>query len=463
MDELNLVAKELFNKIRNRFSNLTIADENLKTTLDPEKARFYYFQFEKDGKSLGHINISLINNMLKIYYDRNIDKFLDPTDKRSWFDYLKNLRMFAKSNYPTIKSFDVRDIDKSGLNIKDLMHVKSTDTTKNKNEVSESKRYGTSKSSYENLDNVRIISRHKKPIVDYSDPSARSRNIETFYIENSEGERFKLPEGTTLNGARVFARHVKNGGNLHDDFGKHITKIVSEMKSLKTFVRNMRGRTFEDVETNQMIESAINYYGKLQSDLFTIRSQRGYEQYKKIWTPDLDEEDSSIDLDQLKERFVKRIFDDRLMNALPVVKKAYDADVGNIGKEFESWANDVIEDMSADVNTMSPTPKSSNDMEFDSEFDTDVEETDLSSLLDKNNFDYTQTDGTFYFTSREELERAKDIIAEYDPKMEFPEMEVRNDNDGTYGSSTFDRDLPNGKGVMEGDLLNLRYLAGLTK
>lgn len=459
MEELDLVAKELFNKIRNRFSDLSIADENLKNTLDPDKARYYYFDFQRDGKSLGHVNISIINNTLKVYYDRNIDRFLDPSDKREWFDYLKNLRMFAKSNYPTIKSFDVRDIDKSGLNIKDLIHIKSTDTTKSKNEVSESKRYGTSKSSYENLDNVKIIARHNKPILDDSDPAARSRNISTFYIENGDGERFKLPEGTTLNGARVFARHVKNGGTLYDDFGNHITKIVSEMRALKTFVRNMRGRTFEDVETNQMIESAVNYYGKLHRDLFTLRSQRGYEQYKDLWTPEADLDTSDVDLNELKERFVKRIFDDRLMNALPIVKRAYESDIGGIGKEFESWANDMLEDMSVDVNTMSPTPK----QPVDDEFDTETENSGLTDLLDENNFDYKFIDGIFYFTSKEELERAKDIMAEQDPSMKFPPMKVRNDNSGSYGSSTFDRELSNGKGVMESDLLSIKHLAGLAK
>jgi hypothetical protein len=386
---------------------------------------------------------------------------LDQSDKRAWFDYLKDLRQFAKSNYPTIKSFDVRDIDKSGLNVKDLVHIKSTDSTKNKNDVSESKRYGTTRSSYENLDNVRIISRHKKPIIDDSDPAVRSRNIEVFYVENGEGERFKLPEGTTLNGARVFARHVKNSGSLYDDFGKHITKIVSEMQSLKTFVRNMRGRTFEDVETSQMVESAINYYGKLHRDLFTLRSQRGYEQYKSLWTPELDETEHNIDLNELKERFVKRIFDDRLMNALPVVKKAYDAEVNNIGKEFESWANGMLEDASADVNAISPTPRKSQDIDY--EFDDDVEESSVTELLNDNNFDYQFIGGVYYFSSKQELERAKDIIAEHDPTAKFPPMKVRNTDSDTYGSSTFDRELPNGKGVLESELLSLRHLAGLAK
>jgi hypothetical protein len=88
--------------------------------------------------------------------------------------------------------------------------------------------YGTSRSSYQKLENVKIIARHSKPIVDETKPGARSRNIESFYIENSLGERFRLPEGTTLNGARAYARHVKNGGAVHDDFGKHIGKIISE-------------------------------------------------------------------------------------------------------------------------------------------------------------------------------------------------------------------------------------------
>ena len=51
MEELDKVAKELFNKIRNRFSDLSIADENLKNTLDPDKARYYYFDFQRDGKA----------------------------------------------------------------------------------------------------------------------------------------------------------------------------------------------------------------------------------------------------------------------------------------------------------------------------------------------------------------------------------------------------------------------------
>ena len=71
-----------------------------------------------------------------------------------------------------------------------------------------------------------------------------------------------------------------------------------------------------------MIESAIDHYGKLHRDLFTLRSQRGYQQYKMLWQPEvLDETD--IDLDEVRDRFTRRVFDERLTDALPIVQRAY--------------------------------------------------------------------------------------------------------------------------------------------
>ena len=178
------------------------------------------------------------------------------------FRSLKGLRLFAKRNMLT---FDVRDIAKSGLNLRDLKHAnKNADITDIEDvQMNESKMYGTSRSSYQKMESVRIIARHSQQ-VDENQRGARARHIQAIYIENHDGERFKLPEGTTLNGARVYARHVKNGGQINDDFGQHIGKMIKEMSSLKLFARNMRGRQFEDVETDLMVETAIDHYGKLQ-------------------------------------------------------------------------------------------------------------------------------------------------------------------------------------------------------
>ena len=85
---------------------------------------------------------------------------------------------------------------------------------------------GTAKRSYENLDKTKLIIRHKGK-VDETVPGARSRQIQSLYIENDDGERFKYPL-THLAGARAMVRHVANGGRPHDDFGQHWDIWLSE-------------------------------------------------------------------------------------------------------------------------------------------------------------------------------------------------------------------------------------------
>lgn len=469
MIEIDKVAENLFDKIRSRFDNVNIGDESAKATLDPAKARFFNFDYEVDGNNIGNITLSLVDdNNLKVYFDKEIDRDMDQTQKTEWYQFLRGLRLFAKRNLLT---FDIRDIAKSGLNLKDLKHANKNAEVLSKDDirVTESRLYGTSRSTYEPIGNVKIIARHKNRIVDETKPGARSRNIECFYVENSLGERFRLPEGTTFNGARVFARHIKNGGQLHDDFGNHIAKIISEMNSLKTFVRNMRGRQFEDVETSQMVESAIDHYGKLHRDLFTLRGQRGYEQYRQLWQPEVVEEED-FDINELRDRFVKKIFDERLMDALPIVRRAYVEKQNAVAQEFESWANGVLESLEEDeatVNVKSPFANSMGSVEDvdGNVVDGDPEDQKLSKLLQDNGFQFRFQDGVYYFESKEEISRAKDVIAAWDPHYEMPRMGVYDYGYGVYGSTTFDREIGSySNGVMESDEFDfLKQLAGITK
>ena len=53
MKNLDLIAEELFNKIRGRFPSITIGDEEGKVTDQPNLARFFDFQYKQGEKSLG--------------------------------------------------------------------------------------------------------------------------------------------------------------------------------------------------------------------------------------------------------------------------------------------------------------------------------------------------------------------------------------------------------------------------
>ena len=464
MLEIEKVAENLFDKIRSRFDNINIGDEKSKSTLDPTKARFFNFDYEVDGENYGNVTLSLVDdNSLKVYFDKEIDRGMDDSIRQDWYNFLKNLRLFAKRN---MLSFDIRDIAKSGLNIRDLKHINKDAEVQDASDikVTESKLYGTSRSSYQKLENVRIIARHSKPIVDETKPGARSRNVECFYVENSLGERFRLPEGTTLNGARAHARHIKNGGSLHDEFGQHINKIISEMNALKLFVRNTRGRQFEDAETSSMVEAAIDHYGKLHRDLFTIRNQRGYDQYKSLWQPETVIEDD-IDLEALKERFIKKVFDDRLTAALPIVKRAYDDKRNRTAEEFEAWANGVLED-AAGINVSSPIGSAMHVKDSDGNaIDGDVEDEELAELFNNNGFEWRFQDGVYYFESKQEVSRAKDIIAAHDPDMKFPKFGVFDYGYGTYGSTTFDTEIggydAGVKESLDSELESIKMLSGV--
>lgn len=491
MIQIEKVAEELFDKIRSRFSPVNIGDEGLKSTDNPKDARFFNFDFAVDGKNYGNITIGLVDeDTLKVIYDKDIAREMPAPAREQWYDFVKSLRKFAKRN--RIDKFDVRDIAKSGLDIKDLKSLVSDTNVKTSAEVDHvtesklSKPFGTSRNTYQTLDNVRIVARHKNKIVDETKPGARSRNIEAFYIENSQGERFRCPEGTTFNGARAIARHVKNGGNLYDDFGQHITKMIAEMNNLRTFVRNMRGRQFEDVETTQMVEAAIDHYGKLHRDVFTLKGQRGYEQYRALWQPEVVEEEE-IDIDELRERFVKRVFDDRLTAALPVVYHAYKTRKDEIGEEFEAWANSILEagddnpidienkrhadmdlDLEEDNNTGEFSPFANSVGAKDSDMnaiDGDTQDEKVANLLNQHGFEWRFTDGVYYFESREELERAKDILAQKGAnsgeKVHFPKMGVFEPSTGVYGASTNDREIGGySNGVME-ELSLLKQLSGI--
>lgn len=342
MREINKISEALFEKIRDRFEEVSLGDENAKATQNPEDARFFNFDYVVDNHNHGNITLSVIDETsLKVYFSKNISKDLDPEHKKEWFAFLRELREFAKRN---ILSFEPRDITRSTLKHRDIQQVSRSDDTYTKDDVvAESRMYGTLNRSYESFGPVRIKLQHSKPIMDETLHGVRSRNIAAVFVENDQGERFRLPFNN-LSGARAMARHVSAGGVPTDELGCHITEMVNEMLTLRPFVRGMHRRTFEDVMTTEMVESAFGYHGLLKNTLKKMKGKRGYTEYKESYKPALVEDDANVE--ELKELFVKKTLDERIEQALPLVHKAYNIMKENNNKfaqQFESWAESVAE------------------------------------------------------------------------------------------------------------------------
>ena len=175
---------------------------------------------------------------------------------------------------------------------------------------------GSSRKSVNELGDARIIVRHKRT-VDEEKRGARTRQIESIFIENAEGERFKFPS-TNITAAKAMARHVKEGGAPHDEFGQHIYGIMEELTQLKKFQRtNKRNDFFEDVAIGQEIGSHI---GNLRHNLKTMASPNGYKNQMESFS----KEQSDVPqerIDELKDVATISYFDEGITDSLPYVAR----------------------------------------------------------------------------------------------------------------------------------------------
>jgi len=257
MKNLDLISEELFNKIRGRFPTVTIGNAEGIVTNKPNEARFFDFDFKQKEKSLGKVSVSLDETAVSVMYSTNFVEGQDKLVKQSWYDFLKELRYFAKKR---LLNFDTRDITKSNLNKNDYKFLAQNQSGEEK--MTESKMYGTSRTSYQDVGSARVSVRHNKP-VNQELASGRTQHIENIYIESSEGERFKYPF-KHLNGARAMAMHVSEGGKVYDDFGKHITGLSEELYKLKKF-KSYMGRS------GVMAEGLSQYMDIVNERVLTVK------------------------------------------------------------------------------------------------------------------------------------------------------------------------------------------------
>ena len=261
MKNLNKTAQDLFSKIRGRFPKVTIGNEKGEVTNVPEEARYFDFSFMIQEIDLGKVSISLDEETgLSVIVGKDIVQDQLGSIQKKWYDFLKELRVFSKKR---MLQFDVRDITKSNLNKRDYKYL--ANNRSGETAMSETKMYGTTKTSYQKIGNAKLSIKHSGTINTES-KTARSQKIGKLYIESSEGERFKYPY-KHLNGARAMARHVSEGGVPYDDFGRHIISLSEEMANLRKFKTYM-GRS------SVMAESLSDYMDVVNERIITVRIRR---------------------------------------------------------------------------------------------------------------------------------------------------------------------------------------------
>jgi len=322
---------DLFNKIRSQFSNIRLGDENGAATADPASAVFFEFEFQEDADTFGSVSVSLADGEnMKVYYNRDLVNKIDEDSKDEWYAFLKELKDFAVEHQ---LRFDVRDITKNNLTKQDYENLADTNKTVNTDEMSEELNRitklagievkesltGTAKRSYENLDKTRLIIRHKGK-VDETVPGARSRQIQSLYIENEDGERFKYPI-THLAGARAMMRHVANGGRPHDEFGEHIVKTSEDIAKLNSFSRYVTNKDQLNDNAGDIIEQTKLKLENLRGYMKSLSNQTHYENASKDFKTSEEQILDDETVNKLREKFTMKNLDNRVEDALPLINR----------------------------------------------------------------------------------------------------------------------------------------------
>ena len=308
MKKLEIIADELFNKIRGRYPKITLGDSDSTIVNDPKSARFFEFEVAPDRK----VNVTLDEESLTMLFNDKLFDESETTQRDGWFNFLKELRQFARKRMLT---FDTRDITKSNLDKRDFAYL-SQEKSGDK-QMSESKMYGTSQTSYQNIGNARLVVKHSEPV---GESGNRNSKIHAIYIESSAGEKFKYPF-KHMNGARAAANHVSEGGNLYDDIGKHIVSLSEELSKLRKFKTYMN-------RSNVMAEGLGTYLDVVNARIDTVKEtvsklQRTnyYKSFVENFAPNTTEEvPEDVQSDWIDQLTIKQ-FNEELKGVFPYIYK----------------------------------------------------------------------------------------------------------------------------------------------
>lgn len=321
---LDKIALDLYGKIQTRFPNIKIGDENaavLSKKQDIPNARFFEFEYEEDGEPLGTIAITLDSDdgvVVQVSGDLVNDD--DETTHHGAYKFLRSFRQFAKDR---LLKFDIQNIGKSNMDKRDYEFQ-----AKRKEEpvmpqaqapIMENRMYGSNKISYQDLGEARLVVRHTQavnPLV----AAGRTMHIESIYIENAAGERFKYPF-KHLNGARALAEHIKAGGNPYDSIGKHICSLSEELSGLRKFKgyvnrqeqlsEAMSSVTIRVMERIEEIKKTIH---QLQRPAFYESFAESFEVQEEILIPEEVQND-------LIDRLTIRTFNEELKSVFPYIAR----------------------------------------------------------------------------------------------------------------------------------------------
>lgn len=329
-DNLN---KKLYELLKTQGFDPIPKNSKGETTPVPEEADVFRFTFKIDGKPVGPAWITVDSNQkLKVYYDDEVMGGMNEDGGSgnidSFTEFLQQLKKWAQRRQ---LSFDLENQDHLESDMAQREHVRKQE------QINEGYYpMGKSASYNDSVPSVKIILQHTRQI---QEGEQRFRNIAKIFLENQVGERILAP--TTRPGiAKIYARHLAEGGLPHDERWGHISGLVEEYTKMAGFVRATKGNQFNE-SAQKLVNEGINHYQSLRETLSRMTGHKGYNTYFESWTPALMEDET--DSGTLNELFVQETMDPRIESVMPILSRIHKK-VNEMSEvnELAEWADSIV-------------------------------------------------------------------------------------------------------------------------
>jgi hypothetical protein len=313
------IADKVFNLLKGYGYEVDTYDKEGNIVGDPADAiRFYVDQPDL------LITLNVPTEQIRFSVSKNTDETdqLRNQLKKLSKNYLMSLdfRVFGKTLKPSSDKINIAKVSKEN-NMEEAIKEASLGPVQ-----------GSLKTSYQPLDSVKIVVKHSKP-VNEEVRGSRSRNISKIFIQANE-ERFLFPS-KNLNGARAMARHIYNGGVMHDSVGESIVNMCKDFGKLKEFIRYVNKKGLVNEDNTQYVSLATEHVENIRT---TFKRLSGVKSYANAVESLKDLDVEVVNEVNLEDHFTETHFDDKVGNVHDTLSKLV-----NKQSAFESFIMNAIE------------------------------------------------------------------------------------------------------------------------
>lgn len=190
--------------------------------------------------------------------------------------------------------------------------------------------YGRTKTSYQDLGDVRMIIRHYNP-VDFDKRGARSRKVKKIIIKQGDNQ-WEYPH-SDLSGARAMLRHLSCGGKWDDEISNHIVGLSDRCGQLRNFIK--KNYKSDNPETYSMVGLAKNDLSGCRRIIKRLSGSKTYDSA----CADLQSVPQPTDVDSdIQDHFTVSYVDPSVEKCLPILSSLKKNHIDNLMK----LSNDTV-------------------------------------------------------------------------------------------------------------------------